>query len=159
MSLSKGNVQISLRDEFAHLNAYINIQNQRFEDHIHFKHHLSSDIADFIVPKIILQHLVENAITHGILEKDEPLGTLIVSGRAAGDTIILTVEDDGVGIDKERLSHLFDAKAHSQSDSHYGLYNIKERLRLYYNDQASIQIASVVSGGTTVTIQLPVSKG
>lgn len=168
LSLNKGNDLISLRDEFSHLNAYIAIQNLRFENRIHFHSQLAPDIATFIVPKIILQPLVENAIMHGILEKPDQEGVLDVSAllipaseKIESAYVQIQVKDNGVGMPEKKLNALFNTENSSDSPSngsHYGLNNIRERLTLFYGETAQITATSSVGEGTCITIQIPVVK-
>lgn len=155
LSLNKGEDTITVRDELAHVQAYIAIQNQRFENHIHCHVKLDPEIGGYLLPKILLQPLIENAITHGIMEKDSQEGSLDLQLYTDDHWVYLTIEDDGVGMPKTKLQNLFNPRIHSEKGSHYGLYNIRERLRLYYDHQANILIESQPGQGTKVTIKLP----
>jgi len=167
LSLNKGNDLISLRDEFAHLNAYITIQNLRFENRITFHAQLAPEIASFIVPKIILQPIIENAIMHGIFEKVDQQGILSVSATLHESTtpedskVLITVTDNGVGMSQQKLDTLFldtSSSIHSDEEStgsHYGLNNIQERLELFYGQKARIYATSTIGEGTQFTLEIP----
>ena len=77
----------------------------------------------YLIPKITLQPLLENAVSHGIDEKDGGRGTVRLSGRLMGDEIVLQVQDDGVGMDPKML----DEASPDDGKTHYGLSNVKTR--------------------------------
>ena len=175
LSLNKGNDMITIRDEVAHVLAYIAIQNHRFEGNIHVSTSVDPVVAGDYVPKILLQPIIENAITHGIMERDDQEGQLDIRvyKRSEADGLlqnnndienrhewskentVIQISDNGVGMSYEQLNHLFDSNRTSKKGSHYGLYNIKERLRLFYDDHATLEIDSHHNKGTTITITLP----
>jgi two-component system sensor histidine kinase YesM len=98
--------------------------------------------------KLLLQPLVENAIYHG-LEPKVGEGTVRLTGRMDGPSLVFTVEDDGVGI-----ADL------SRTEQGYGLGNVKERLKLFYGDDSSIDISSVPGEGTRITLRFqPAAQG
>ncbi|HEY8529776.1 MAG TPA: sensor histidine kinase [Paenibacillaceae bacterium] len=105
IGLSKGNEFIPLAEEFDHVRYYLQIQKQRYQNKLQYELDLDPAIAHLPVLKVILQPIVENAIYHGIKERRGP-GTIVVRGERAGDRIRLTVTDDGVGMDAEKLNRL-----------------------------------------------------
>lgn len=161
LSLSQGKDLITLRDEIQHVEAYIQIQNMRFSNKIQSNIQVDEEALDFIVPKIILQPLVENAIIHGILEKQSQTGTLQIHITKRETFILIKLIDDGVGIPAQILENIFSVQSQqiaSFGGSHYGLKNIHERLELMYMGEASIQFYSTVGVGTTVEIRLPLNR-
>ena len=105
--------------------------------------------------KIVLEPLVENAINHGILEREDEAGSITVNGSMGGDSIRLTISDNGMGIPKEKLDSLLQKK-NGQKRHGYGVWNIHERLRLAYGPEYGLRYESTVGEGTTVTVVLPV---
>jgi len=105
IGLSKGNEFIPLAEEFDHVRYYLQIQKQRYQNKLQYELDLDPAIAHLPVLKVILQPIVENAIYHGIKERRGP-GVIVVRGEREGDRIRLTVEDDGVGMDGEKLNRL-----------------------------------------------------
>jgi len=105
IGLSKGNEFIPLAEEFDHVRYYLQIQKQRYQNKLQYELDLDPAIAHLPVLKVILQPIVENAIYHGIKERRGP-GVIVVRGERDGDRIRLTVEDDGVGMDGEKLNRL-----------------------------------------------------
>jgi two-component system sensor histidine kinase YesM len=104
---------------------------------------------DCLIPKITLQPLVENAIIHGISEKESGKGVIRVTGGTANGRLLLEVRDDGVGLQRERRKH---------KGSGYGVKNIEKRLELYYGHPAGLRFTSPDEGGTCVAINVPVVR-
>jgi two-component system sensor histidine kinase YesM len=102
LSISRGDELVSVRDEIQHIKNYLTIQKMRYTDMLDFTIDVDGSIQDLLVPKVILQPLVENAIYHGIKNKDGG-GSVTVRGLRDGDDVLLEVSDDGVGAD---LAHM-----------------------------------------------------
>lgn len=156
LALSKGKEYVPLRAELAHIKAYVYIQNQRFDGQITLKFQVSEDAMEYLFPKLTLQPIVENAILHGILETEEQTGCITISCHIEEEKMLLTVADDGIGMTPETASSLFDkAPGETVLSSGYGLYNIRERIRLTYGLQWDAKIESTPGDGTKVTLILP----
>jgi len=156
-NLSKGEDFITLREELEHVSAYVSIQNMRFRNKIKFEINVPDEFMDILLPKIILQPIVENSIIHGIMEKDEGTGIIRISGSIEGDNIILSVQDNGKGIpeniiEKINYGQILDSK------SGYGIKNVVERIKLIYGDAYGLEYISKYNEGTTVRIKLPLNK-
>lgn len=152
ISLSKGEDLITIQDELLHVESYIKIQNMRFDNKINLITEIDKSLLNYKIPKIILQPLVENSIFHGILEKEEQSGTIIIKVYSSNNHICLEVIDDGVGIPEEKLNTiLLNDNISSKSGSHYGLKNIFMRLKLMSEDNNLI-ISSKKGVGTKVKI-------
>jgi len=150
LSLSNGKDVVTIRNEVEHVEAYVQIQNMRFEDKIRLVVDIPEDIYAYSIPKIILQPLVENSIIHGILENDGEEGTISISGKFSGEDIILSVHDDGAGMPEEVLSDIPES-----NESHgYGVRNIDERLKLYFGKEYGLSYSSEANIGTTVEIRI-----
>lgn len=119
---------------------YVALEQVRFGDKIEFYTDVEKD--DFMIPPLILQPVVENAIKHGISKK-QGNGTIILRTRDAGENVVITVEDDGVGFDMSELD----------KERSVGIRNIK--FRLQHLVKGSLDIKSEVGVGTTVTITIP----
>ena len=101
---------------------------------------------------------MENAILHGILEKDPPTGTIVITAWEKGDVYLL-VSDDGVGIPKEILDQLLqDSPMTKTKGSNMVIYNIHTRLKLLYGSEYGLHYSSEPGRGTEVTIRLPGAK-
>ena len=155
ISLSKGRDFIPLRDELAHVESYLTIQHTRYENMLNYRVEVDEGCLDIMVPKLILQPIVENAIYHGIKLKENG-GDVVIRGHMDGDELLIEVEDTGIGMLPERLSEVLRSLEESigESDS-YGLRNIHERLRICYGMAYGLEIDSEYLFGTTVRVRIP----
>lgn len=153
--LNKGEDMLTLERELSHVNYYMKIQDIRYPGKITFIQDVDPGILDGMVPKIILQPLVENAIVHGIFEKKGKQGTIKITGRLETEHIIcLTVEDDGMGMDEETLRQIMDGTIRS-SGSGYGVRNVNARIELMFGEGFGLTYESCLSKGTRVTLRFP----
>ncbi len=157
ISLSNGKEVINLSDEIEHVSHYLSIQNLRYKDKINFVKEIDEGLYEYKILKIILQPIVENAIIHGIFSKEIKTGTIIIKGKLEGQTIILTVSDDGVGMSEEVVSNIL-VQDQSKAKHGYGVYNTDARLRIKYGNQYGLQYESKLGIGTNVTIHFPAIK-
>lgn len=155
LSLSKGAEIISIRDEIEHVKAYITIQNLRYDNGIKFILDIDEDIYQYSIIKIILQPIIENAIIHGILKKNERKGTIVISGKLNEGNIVFTVKDDGSGMDRNMIDKIFNNPKETKS---YGIRNINDRIALHYGPKYGMSFHSEVGKGTEVTITIPAIK-
>jgi two-component system LytT family sensor kinase len=135
-----------LRDELAFIDDYLSIELVRFGDKLRVLKHIDPSASDMLVPSMLLQPLVENSIKHGISGKIEG-GTITLRARRQGDRLIIEVEDDGVGIPEADLSNIL--------DKGIGVTNVKERLKVLYNQDYRMLIDSQPGRGTRIEIELP----
>lgn len=153
--LNKGRENVTIKHEFSNVESYLTIQLMRYKTKLSFSLSMEETIQDYVMPKLILQPLVENAIYHGIKGKESG-GTIWVTGRETDGTVVLCVEDDGLGMEAERLRQIqrqISAGVVEESDS-YGLTNVNERLKLYFGDQYAMCIESEKEKGTKVIIKI-----
>lgn len=154
--------EITLSEEFENTRKYLVVQKMRYGEKTNFEMDMAEDTARCMVPSLILQPIVENAIFHG-LEAKEDARTVVVASTVEGEDLVLTVTDDGAGMDPEALKKLMDrihASGHGekrQTDS-IGLANVHERIRLNYGESYGIGIQSALGIGTTVTLRLPLQR-
>ncbi len=158
ISLSKGKDYITLEEEIRYISNYLYIQQIRYGSKVFYSIEADESLNRMVVPKLILQPLVENAIYHGVKMK-RGNGHLEVRIKKSGrNTVLLSVSDDGQGMDRqaaEGLRSLLNGTAEAEENSGFGLYYIRERLRLRYRDAYTILIESVEQEGTTITIEIP----
>jgi two-component system LytT family sensor kinase len=143
---------VSLREELASVDEYLDIESVRFGAQLQIEKRLSPDTLDGLVPSMILQPLVENSIKHGIAPKVGGGRVILRSQREAGRTVI-EVEDNGLGMSDERLDQLFSAG--EEDGSGIGLRNVGERLRVIYGDQAGVRLTSEPGRGTVARLEIP----
>lgn len=151
LTLSGGQDIVSIGDEVRMCGAYMEIQKRRYRGRILYEAEVDEDILDCLIPKITLQPFLENAIVHGINEKEDARGVVILNGWMEDGRITLSVTDDGRGISME-------GQKKSTEGSHYGMENIEKRLTLYYGEEIPIQIESSPGVGTCIIINIPVRK-
>ncbi|HEX3047663.1 MAG TPA: sensor histidine kinase, partial [Bacillota bacterium] len=157
LSLSKGEDVVTLKNELDHIKSYVNIQNLRFENKIHLKIDVPEALQDYLTLKLILQPIIENAILHGILEKEEEAGEIHISASLDNKIITIQIADDGVGMTQEKASQIL---SHTSSDKYhgYGVKNIDERIKLNFGDTYGLSYHSHPGQGTVVTIKIPARK-
>jgi len=166
LSLSKGRETFTVEETFAHLNYYLRVQQLRFVGQFAVSFETDPHTANLYVLKLILQPLVENAILHG-LEKRKGGGKLAISARLEGEQLLLTVSDNGKGMEERRLQQIREALAATddvpgagaeRKDEFFGLLNVASRIRLYYGESARLTIASEAGKGTTAELALPLAS-
>ena len=154
--LSHGAEYISIREEEQHVRSYLKIQQARYHDILDYEIDIDSAIYPYKILKLTLQPLVENALYHGIKYK-RAMGKITITGRMQERRIVLTVQDNGVGMEPEKLAHLRREIERPCKDTEggFGLANVNERIRMYFGDYYGMQIDSVQGQGTTVTVSIP----
>ena len=161
VGLSSGHDYIPLREEKRHVVNYLYIQGVRYGERLKYEIEIPEAYENIIVPKLILQPLVENAIYHGIKLKRTG-GTIRVSSRADEERLYLSVRDNGAGISAERLADirvwLADPKSRERQVG-FGLSYMEERIELSYGSGYGLSIDSREGEFTEVVICLPVQGG
>ena len=132
-SLNKGKEIVTIREDLQHVRSYLEIQQIRYQDILTYEINVPEEIYKYTIPKITIQPVVENALYHGIKNKRGG-GKIIVTGGELDDCVQITIKDDGIGMDSERLLEItkgLNDKAPEDAKI-YGLYNVNERIRLFY---------------------------
>ena len=157
LSLNRGKEIFSLQDEVRHVQAYVRIQNMRFEKKISLDIEEKEWLKEYSILKIILQPLVENSIMHGILEKEDSRGVIKINFVLQGDRIYIIIKDDGVGMSKDKIDNLLKEtnEIKHAAGSGYGVKNINERIKLYYGLEFGLEFESKENAGTVVTVSIP----
>lgn len=151
----------TIREELLFIENYFTIQMYRLRDNISFNVQVPEYIMEYLIPKLILQPLIENAVYHGIEMKGEK-GTVEIKAYESENDIHITVSDDGVGISETLLEELIEAinnKEESKENIGWGkiaLKNVHNRLRLMYGEEYGLKISSKLNEGTTVEVKFPV---
>ena len=143
---------ITIEEEFQICSDYGEIQNIRFQGKYQFLFDCPKELLSYKIPKLIIQPLVENAIIHGLRMKET--GVIQVYACKQNDAIILSVQDNGVGIDDEMM-HLINTHQWNQIDGHIGMYNVDSILRLHYGVNSGLHAQRLEEGGTLIQITLP----
>ncbi|MEY8516625.1 sensor histidine kinase [Lachnospiraceae bacterium 29-84] len=158
ISLSKGRDYITLQEEVCYISNYLYIQKIRYGPKVIYEVSFDSDCENEEVPKLILQPLVENAIYHGVKMKRGD-GHLKVRVEKSGPAqIVLEVQDDGKGMDQgkaEELEKLLNEPSRPEQNKSFGLFYVKERLRIRYGGNFYVKVYSKEDEGTTIAIFIP----
>lgn len=144
LTLSRNNEnEVTLEDEIELVRQYLEVERARFSDRLRPQFDIANDTLFAAVPSFALQHLVENAVRHGIARRSDA-GRITIAAHREGDMLDLTVTDDGPGI----------ADGAADADGH-GLANTRERLRTLYGDRASLEVRAAPGGGTSARMRIP----
>ena len=137
--------QVALKDELDFIEKYLDIERARFGDRLKVHFDIAPGILDALVPTLLLQPLVENAVRHGIAPKVGG-GRLDVSGRRDGDRLRLVVRDNGAGLGNDTLQAF---------NTGVGLSNTRSRLEHLYGDDHRFEFQRPPDGGLAVTVVIP----
>lgn len=135
-----------LREELSFIDDYLSIEVVRFGDKLRFEKDVEPETLEMIVPSMLLQPLIENCIKHGLSSKVEG-GTIRLRIRRAESRLVLTVEDDGVGIPDAKLATLL--------EQGIGVSNVSERLKVLFGNDHKMNIDSQPGRGTRIEIEIP----
>lgn len=151
--LRKNRPEICLQEELTLLGHYIAIQKIRYEDRLRFESSVEVRAENIWVPKLLLQPLVENAITYGLEQTSDPC-TVQLLIRQRGERLHLLIRDNGAGMERDFVRCLQHGEIEPQGFG-IGIKNIQERLRLLYGEKGKLRIRSRLGSGTIVCISLP----
>lgn len=158
MNISKEkSEEVSIRTEFSLTEDYIFIQNIRYNGKIKISYSIMDEsLLENKIVKFTLQPIVENAIFHGIEPKREA-GNIKIGIESNYECILISVQDDGVGIDEENIKNIFNSqvKTGNRGLNGIGIKNVDERLKLFYGDEYGLTIDSIVGEYTRVNIRIP----
>ena len=153
-SISNEDEVVPLAREVEYAKGYLTIQKMRYKDKLEFEIDVEPSILNIPLIKLVLQPIIENAIYHGLKYK-ESKGLLQVKGFMEDGNAVLQVIDNGVGMDEETLSHIYDKHKVNYHSNGVGVYNVQKRLKLYYGENYGIAYESEKGVGTTATITIP----
>ena len=159
LSLNKGNDILSIGDEIELSMQYMYIQKLRYIDRLDYIFDIPRNLYHYLVPKLTIQPILENAIYHGVKEK-EGKGVIEVTGRDLGDRIEFSISDNGFGMSEKTLEQLHDSFKSNINrirprDESFGLYSVNHRIHLLYGKEYGISIKSQLGEYTIVTLALP----
>jgi two-component system LytT family sensor kinase len=137
---------VALRDELGAIDEYLDIEVIRFGPRLEVRKEIAPDTLDVMVPSMILQPLVENAIKHGLTRKVGP-GRITIRSRRDRAIARIEVEDDGLGISDERL--------HTAMSSGIGLSNVRERIHVIYGAGGRVTLSGSPGRGACVRLEIP----
>lgn len=148
---------VSIENEIKYTKEYINILALRYGDLFDIEWEIDESILSYTIIKICLQPIIENAVYHGIKQKNDK-GLIKIKGLCDDNNIILIVSDDGVGIEKDALDELnktLSETSFTNEKSHIGLSNVNQRIKIIFGDSYGIHVESTVGVGTDVYVTIP----
>ncbi|MBQ5676603.1 MAG: histidine kinase [Lachnospiraceae bacterium] len=149
-SLNNGKDCSTLRDELRNVNAYVEIMQMLREHAFQFQCETDEELDDIIVPNLLIQPLIENAILHGLdQDKTHKPGIITVQIYKDNSDLLIRVLDNGCGMEKEKCDSIL-----NEESNHYGINNIHKRIQLLYGKEYGLTLQSTPNFGTSVTIRL-----
>lgn len=146
---------VRLKEELEIIDNYIYLQKMRFDTLFIIENLVSDDVLECKIIKMIIQPLIENSIYHGLSECDGN-GKIIIQGLKADKNLIITVSDNGTGIDEEQLVLLNDyINDRNECFNGIALRNINKRLKLNYGEEYGLEVTSILGKGTSMILTLP----
>jgi two-component system, LytTR family, sensor kinase len=150
--LRKHDTFVQLREELEFIDDYLDIEVVRFgRDKLRVEKDIDADTLDLAVPSMLLQPLVENSIKHGLAPKIDG-GSITLRSRVAENSLLIDVEDDGVGFNASEV-------VEDPARKGIGMANVAERLRVLYGDSAGMSISPRDGVGTRIALRLPIING
>lgn len=153
-SISNGEDKVSIREDIEYIRSFLDINKVRFQERFDYTIKIDECCYDCVIPKLIIQPLIENSIKHNFKTKNTL--SIWITADIIDDQLIIEVEDNGEGMNDEELSkinEIINSKEINQT-SHIGLANVAKRLYLQYKDSSSLTISSRVGIGTKIAIHI-----
>ena len=141
----------TLAEELRSIERYLLLERARFGDRLQVTLRIAPEVLPVAVPFLCLQPLVENAIRHGLQGRPGP-GHITIVAEDAGNECLISIDDDGVGMDPDRLRRTL---AGEPSGDGVGLGNVDERLRAVFGDDYGLVVDTAVGAGTRVNVRVP----
>jgi sensor histidine kinase YesM len=156
ISLNKGNDILTVADEIELSKQYMYIQQLRYVEYLAYEFSVEAGVGRYLIPKLTLQPILENAIYHGIKEKQEK-GRIRVHISTTQETLVFRVWDDGVGMDAVKLDRLRNELGQTDSEQNrsFGLASVNHRIRLLYGESYGISVDSQTGAYTEICLVLP----
>ncbi len=160
--LSKGDREIPLKREIQIIKDYLAIQKLRYGENINDEYDIDENALDVMIPKLILQPLVENSIYHGIRLKGEP-GVIRISAKRDNDRLIIKVHDTGMGMSEEQIKEILEGEDEDYDEeekalSGFGLKGTIKRIRYYCKDKDAISISSEEGEYTEIALKMDIKQ-
>ncbi len=159
-SISNNNSNISLLDECTYLSQYVKLQNLRYNGKIQLILDIPDALLDAVIPRFILQPVVENSILHGMPDNDE-INVIHLNFTEQEKNLLITIMDGGPGIDGTAFQNLMNSSLNNtgiQDSSHIGLNNIKDRIVLSHGEEYGLSLKPDSTGRNHLSILLPIIR-
>ncbi|WP_328605625.1 histidine kinase [Amycolatopsis sp. NBC_00345] len=144
----------TLAEELRNIDRYLTIENARFGGRLEVRMKIAPEVLSVVVPFLIIQPLVENAVKHGLASKPSG-GCVTVIAHDHGMEALISVEDDGIGMDPRQLTDLKNAH---RTGAHVGLGNINQRMRQVFGEDYALTVDTAPGAGMKVTLRVPKFK-
>lgn len=151
ISISRGHELISLEKEMQHAQSYLKIQQYRYKQKFTYQFDAEEESLHYLCNKITLQPMIENAIVHGLDMIEE--GQIIIRIFTQGEDVVMTVEDNGIGMTPEQCRDVLCQESGDKSG--IGLKNVNDRIKIYFGERYGITISSELDVGTRIMIRIP----
>jgi two-component system sensor histidine kinase YesM len=156
-SISPGDGLITVKDDMEHIGHYLHLMRERFGDELEIELTYDPEIERCIIPKMLLQPVIENAMVHGLETLPGLKRLIIVGNRTVENTINFEVIDNGIGMEPDHLASIMsDERSSEGSGTGIGLMNIDKRVKAQYGPLYGLRIDSAPGKGTKVTVTMPV---
>lgn len=156
-SISSGGDTVTLGHDLEYIKTYLALQKIRYDDRLTYDTYIPDELYECLLPKLILQPLVENCIAHGYKNKESL--HITITGIRLSDAVQIQVTDDGDGIDDERMAAIREQLASTRQETdNVGLFNSHRRLQLMYGSKYGAEIYSISGVGTEVVITFPIQR-
>ena len=154
--LSKGKEYITIQEEELHIKSYLEIQQVRYKDILSYEIAIDPQISEYLIPKLTLQPLVENALNHGLKNKHGEK-TVEICVQQKEELLWITVTDNGIGMDGEEINRRLkeNRKEVVEKGNSIGIYNINARMKMLYGEEYGIFVKSAPGEGCCVTLRIP----
>ncbi len=150
--------RITVGEELEYTEFYLYLQKMRFEDRFFYKIIVEDEeLKKSIIPKFVIEPIVENAAIHGI-ENIENEGVIRIVLKKMGTDLLVTVQDNGAGFDVKEYFNSLEQAENGSSREKIGLKNVDLRLRHIYGEEYRIKIKSKINTGTTIYIKIPIEE-
>lgn len=133
------------------LDNYVKIQRVRYQ-HFDLKKNIPFSLENAVIPKFLLQPVIENALIHGLSQADRP-GEITISASVVDACLVLMVTDNGIGMDADKVNDI--RSSLNYSEQHFGFHSVNERVQLHYGLSYGLELTSQLGEGTCVTIKIP----
>ena len=154
-SLDMKNPLSTVSGELVHLKNYIYVMNVRMQNQVEYEFHIDDNVLQDTLPRISIQPLVENALNHG-LKNQKGKKKVIISAGIREDDLLISVEDNGIGMSDEKIRELFsEDPGEKQKNRSIGIFNIHKRMQYLYGESYGVKIKSEPEKGTVVFLEIP----
>ncbi|MDO4268457.1 MAG: histidine kinase [Eubacteriales bacterium] len=152
----------TLGEELDVLDGFIYLMKIRYSDGFDIAYEIDEDCRDCLVPRLILQPVVENSIVHGFEEMMEDIGQIRLTARIQDGFLVIAVEDNGKGMTKERIRQVLEGAQEDEADGRegtgVGIRNVNARLILNFGDQSGLVMESQPGAWTRTVMRIPVKR-